>query len=176
MPTYVAFLRAINVGGHVVKMDRLRRLFEEAGCTDVETVIASGNAVFRSTSRSEKALASRLAAHLEGSLGYAVATFLRTPGELAAVARRKAFDEPGPHNLYIGFLSGKPAAAAVRALEGAATAVDGFRVVGREIYWLCRTGFSRSLFSGARLEKLLGMPTTLRNVTTVRRIADRYPG
>ncbi len=175
MPKSVAFLRAINVGGHVVKMDRLRRLFEEIGCTDVETVIASGNVVFRSAARSERALAGRIAAHLEKSLGYAVATFLRTPGELSAVAGRKIFDEAQPHRLYVGFLSAKPAAAAVRRLEEAATAVDAFRVVGREIYWLCRTSFSESLFSGARLEKLLGMPTTLRNVTTVRKIADRYP-
>ncbi len=59
MPKYVAFLRAINVGGHVVKMDRLQRLFEDNGCVDVQTVIASGNVIFQSPSRSETALARR---------------------------------------------------------------------------------------------------------------------
>ena len=42
---YAAFLRAINVGGHIVKMDRLRTLFEAAGFRGVETFIASGNVV-----------------------------------------------------------------------------------------------------------------------------------
>ena len=45
MPKYVALLRAINVGGHTVKMDRLRRLFEELGFKNVETFIASGNVI-----------------------------------------------------------------------------------------------------------------------------------
>ena len=45
---YAAFLRAINVGGRVVKMDRLRTLFEAAGLRGVETFIASGNVVFES--------------------------------------------------------------------------------------------------------------------------------
>jgi uncharacterized protein (DUF1697 family) len=173
MPTYVAFLRAINVGGHIVKMDRLQKLFEANGCTDVETVIASGNVIFQSVSRSEKALAARIGRCLEDGLGYPVATFLRTPAELSGIARRKPFSDDAPSNLYVGFLSEAPPAAAVRALRALASDVDDFRVVGREVYWLCRTSFSRSDFSGAKIEKLLGAATTLRNITTVRRIAEK---
>lgn len=175
MPRYVAFLRAINVGGHVVKMGELRRLFEEAGCSDVETVIASGNVLFTSGSKSERTLAAKIAGHLEGALGYGVATFLRTPGELAEIARRQPFQSAEGHSLYVGFLAEKPGGVAIKALRASATEVDDFRVAGREVYWLCRTRFSDSLFSGPRLEKTLGMPTTLRNVTTVRKIAARCP-
>jgi uncharacterized protein (DUF1697 family) len=46
MPRYIALLRAINVGGHLVKMDALRRHFEELGFDPVETFIASGNVMF----------------------------------------------------------------------------------------------------------------------------------
>ena len=49
---YAAFLRAINVGGHIVKMDRLRTLFEAAGFRGAETFIASGNVVFESSRKS----------------------------------------------------------------------------------------------------------------------------
>src|SRR5262245_5962635 len=173
MPTYVAFLRAINVGGHIVKMNRLQKLFEDNSCTDVQTVIASGNVIFQSASRSEKSLAARIARCLEEGLGYPVATFLRTPAELSAVARRKPFDDDGAANLYVGFLAQTPPASAIQALRACAGPVDDFRVAGREVYWLCRTSFSRSEFSGAKIEKLLGAPTTLRNITTVRRIADK---
>ena len=50
MSLYVAFLRAINIGGHTVKMDDLRQLFESLQFTGVETFIASGNVVFEAGS------------------------------------------------------------------------------------------------------------------------------
>jgi uncharacterized protein (DUF1697 family) len=50
MPKYVAFLRAINVGGRTVKMGHLRSLFEAMGFSNVETFIASGNVIFDSYS------------------------------------------------------------------------------------------------------------------------------
>ncbi len=173
MPRYVAFLRAINVGGHVVTMDRLRKLFEDVGAEDVETVIASGNVLFSSPSKSENVLAAKLERRLEGALGYEVATFLRTPPEIEAVAGRRAFEDAERHKLYVGFLREAPGRAGIRALGACANAVDAFRVVGREVYWLCRTSFSQSDFSGNRLEKTLGAATTLRNITTVRRIAAK---
>ncbi len=45
---YVAFLRAVNVGGRLVKMDVLRGIFEKLGLTEVSTFIASGNVIFES--------------------------------------------------------------------------------------------------------------------------------
>ena len=57
MPQYVAFLRAINVGGHIVKVQDLRRIFESCAFAGVETFIASGNVVFES---SERAVQKRL--------------------------------------------------------------------------------------------------------------------
>ena len=174
MPTYAAFLRAINVGGHVVKMDRLRKVFVDAGARDVETVIASGNVLFSSPSKNESALAAKLAACLEKALGFEVATVLRTPEELAEAATRRPFGaETEGANLYVGFLSAAPSSTCVRSLRACANEVDDFRVAGREVYWLCRTSFSRSVFSGARMEKILGAATTLRNITTVRRIAEK---
>ena len=83
---YVAFLRAINVGGrHLVKMDALRRLFEELGFTNVETFIASGNVVFESKSRSAASLEKAIEAHLQKSLGYEVKTFIRSESEVAEI-------------------------------------------------------------------------------------------
>ena len=52
MPRYVALIRGINLGGHTVKMDRLKKLFEELGFKNVETFIASGNVVFECASKS----------------------------------------------------------------------------------------------------------------------------
>ena len=67
---YAAFLRAINVGGHIVKMDRLRTLFEAAGFRGAETFIASGNVVFESSRKSAGDLERAIETHLKKALGY----------------------------------------------------------------------------------------------------------
>ena len=174
---YVAFLRAINVGGRVVKMDALRRMFETIGLSEVETVIASGNVLFDSAARSPAALEKKIEEQLRKALGYQVSTFLRTPAEMAGIARHQPFEESelnAPGNvLYIGFLAQAPAAAAKKKLLGFVNDVDEFHLQGREVYWLCRKKFSESKFSGAQLERTLEMPTTLRNVNTVRKIAAK---
>src|SRR6476620_4469524 len=74
----IAFLRAINVGGHTVKMEVLRRLFEELGFENVETFIASGNVIFDAPDDDQGALEKQIEGQLRTSLGYEVATFVRS--------------------------------------------------------------------------------------------------
>ena len=64
MPRYIAFLRAINVGGHNVKMTQLRTLFEELECSNVETFIASGNVIFNSPSTNVQQIERQIERHL----------------------------------------------------------------------------------------------------------------
>jgi uncharacterized protein (DUF1697 family) len=175
MPKYIAFLRAINVGGHVVKMDQLRRLFEQLGFSNVETFIASGNVIFDSPSKSSAALEKKIESSLQKSLGYPVATFLRTPAEVARIANYKPFPKlPDDAVVYVGFMDNEPDKKSQADLLAAATADDKFHVNGREVYWFIHTKFSESQFTGAKLEKLLGQATTLRNSTTVRKLAAKY--
>jgi uncharacterized protein (DUF1697 family) len=82
---YVALLRAINVGGHVVKMDRLRTVFEALRFGRVETFIASGNVLFDSGESDTAALEQMIETRLEKELGYEVTTFLRRPAELSTI-------------------------------------------------------------------------------------------
>jgi uncharacterized protein (DUF1697 family) len=176
---YVAFLRAINVGGRRVKMDHLRKLFEALGFFDVKTFIASGNVIFDSPAEDTRKLEQRIEDHLRESLGYEVATFVRTASELADISRHQPVD-PSDLNaegasLYIAFLQTPPSAVTEQKLMAFRSEVDDFRIHGREVYWLCRKKMSESSFSGALLERALGMPATMRNATTVRRLAAKYP-
>lgn len=177
MSRYIAFLRAINVGGHTVKMDHLRVLFEGLGFAQVETYIASGNVAFRAWVGSPRSLEEKIEAHLEQALGYAVATFIRTPGELAAVAQYEPFPAADIEGgaLYAGFLSEAPSAEAREKVLAFGNEVDTFHIYGREVYWLARKGMGQSTVSGARLEKALGLPATFRNISTVRKLAEKYP-
>jgi uncharacterized protein (DUF1697 family) len=173
-PRHVALLRAINVGGHTVRMEQLRSLFEELSFTEVSTFIASGNVLFDARSKIAAGLERRIERHLEQSLGYAVATFVRTPSELAAAVEHEAFPAPivrNAHALWIGFLKEPPGAPALDRLMALACKTDDFRVHGREVHWLRRATSSEAIVTGASVEKALGSPMTTRNITTVRKLA-----
>jgi uncharacterized protein (DUF1697 family) len=179
MPRYIAFLRAINVGGHTVKMDRLRSLFEELEFSSVETFIASGNVIFESPEEDTRALEKRIGDHLQKKLGYPVATFLRTTAELDRIVKYRPFEEYTPESddfrQYVAFIASAPEDEMQAKLEVLHTVTDEFRVHKREIYWLRRINVGESEFSGAILEKVIGMPATMRNITTLRKLVKKYP-
>jgi len=174
MKTWIAFLRAINVGGHTVKMDRLKKLFEEIGFSNVATFIASGNVIFESKSAKSDALEAKIEKHLKSQLGYEVATFIRSSDELAEIADHNAFPDQEDGTLYVGFFKKTPNKAGQSKIMNMSSEADDFHFRGRELYWRCRVRSIDSEFSGAVCEKLLGMPATLRNMNTVRKIATKY--
>jgi uncharacterized protein (DUF1697 family) len=175
---YVAFLRAINVGGRIVKMDKLRDLFASMGFGGVETFIASGNVIFDARSDT-KSLEQRIGDSLRKALGYEVGTMVRTTAEVVRIARHSPFPDaelgkPGT-SLHVGFMA---RAFTPRSRETAMSFVppgDEFHLHRRELYWLTRTGVGTSEFSLTRLEKALGYPGTFRNMTTVQKLAEKYP-
>ena len=176
MPRYVAFLRAINVGGHVVKMDRLKALFEELRFGKVETFIASGNVLFDTSSKDVAALEQRIEKHLAKALGYEVDTFVRPLAALKPIAESHPFAtyQADGHNLWIGFVKEPPSSASVASLKQLHTDVDEFHVHDREVYWLCRLErTSESTVGGKPLQKAIAQSTTFRNVTTVLRLAAK---
>lgn len=174
----IAFLRALNVGGHTVKMEDLRLRFAELGLANVESFIASGNIFFDAPRGSLPKLEAQIAAHLEAALGYPVATFLRTAAELVALAAYAPFDPAEvarAHSVHVGLLGAPLSAAALAKLPGLNDAVNAFHGHGRELYWLRRAGQEVAPYSGAQLEKALGAPMTVRNTTTLRKLAAKYP-
>lgn len=88
---YIALLRGINVGGHTVKMDELRRLFAELDLANVRTYIQSGNVFFASDQADRGALTEMIERHLGTALGYAVPVFLRTIPELEQIVAADPF-------------------------------------------------------------------------------------
>ena len=172
MPRYFAFLRAINVGGHVVRMETLRDLFTSLGFSLVETFINSGNVIFQSKSTKTAEMEKRIATHLESSLGYPVPTFLRTDAELAAIARHQGDESV---TFCVGFVAQPLTASQREILMGLQTEFDTFRVDGREIYWQSSQKQSQSKITNALLERKLKIPFTFRNVTTVTKLLAKYP-
>jgi len=174
----VALLRAINVGGHVVKMDRLKALFQKAGFTGVETFIASGNVIFDvSPAAKTAALERTIEIMLEDALGYEVATFIRTDAELRAAAEHEPFVPKALKaslRFNVAFVKEPLDGSAVKSIKALATTLEDFHVRGREIYWLSRVMQSESKISNAVFEKTLGQKSTVRGISTVRKMAEKY--
>ena len=100
--------------------------------------------------------------------------FVRPMDRLAEIAAYRPFDDYDEHTVYVAFLKEAPGDKARDKLAGCVTETDEFHVDGREVYWLCRTKQRESNFSGSVLERILGMPATLRNDRTVRRLVTKY--
>jgi uncharacterized protein (DUF1697 family) len=175
---FVAFLRAINVGGHTVTMEELRRLFQALGLKNVETFIASGNVIFESPSTNAAALAKRIERQLHTALGYEVHTFLRTDREVADISTYNAFSRAqvaACGALYVAFVAAPLDDEGRKYVMSLKTDIDDFHVNGRELYWMCRLKQGESTFSNARFEKALKIRATFRNINTVARLAAKYP-
>ena len=173
MPRRIAFLRAINVGGHVVKMDHLRKLFTSFGFENVETFIASGNVVFdaKSTSTSTEKLEDQIEAGLLAELGYEVVTMVRTPKELAEIVAHRPFSL---ETSVVGFLKNTPSAAATKEALAWQIGDEEIAIRGTELYWRHGGRMSESALGKIKIERTLG-PTTMRNLNTVAKIAAKYP-
>lgn len=176
MTQYVAFLRAINVGGHTVTKDRLIAVFESLELTHVETFIASGNVIFSTGKVARATLEKKIAAALETKLGYEVATFLRTEEEIAEVLKAQPFAQKmlSTATAYnIGFLHNALNSEQQKKLVAFRSKIDDLVAVGREVYWLCRKKQSESTINGGKLERALGLKVTFRSRSSLTKLAAK---
>jgi uncharacterized protein (DUF1697 family) len=174
VPRYVAFLRAINVGGHVVKMEALRDLFATAGLKNVETFIASGNVIFETKAAPDEKLEQKIEKVLEKTLGYEVGAFVRSIEEIHAISVYQPFspeDMKTATVVNVGFLHKAAAEDQIKPYE---TEVDAFHAHGREAYWLCRIRQNESKVPFKKFEKSIGSSSTWRNMNTIVRLAAKY--
>ncbi len=170
---YFAFLRAINVGGHTVKMDALQRVFESLGFTQVSTFIASGNVQFDTPITEPKLLEEKVEKGLKAALGFEVATFIRTEEELRGITQLEPFthsDLKTAVSVQVAFLKAPLQIEDQKKILSLGTSTDQFFVHSREIYWLVRTRQHESSFSNTVLEKTLKSVSTIRGIETLKKM------
>jgi uncharacterized protein (DUF1697 family) len=173
MPVIVSLLRGVNVGGHQVKMDALRGLYESLGLRRAETFIQSGNVVFATQSRDLVRLAKRIEDAIEKSFGFRCDVILRATGEMRDALARNPFaarPEIDPARLLITFLAADPdpeGCAKVRAMD---IHPEELHIDGREVYVYFPNGMARPKLSWPLIGKCLKTPATGRNLSTVRKL------
>ncbi len=175
MATYIAFLRAVNVGGRFVKMEALRGHLVDAGFTEVETHIQSGNVCVVSRARSTAKVETMMETALEEQLGFAVPALVRTPKQLRAIVE-SAPDNPLGDDArhYLSFLRSEPAAEATKRLNGWDVDGERLQLVGRDLHmWLAKPSHEAKA-NNARIEKLAGLAATSRDWKVVTALADKW--
>lgn len=166
MPSYIALLRAVNVGGTgKLPMTELRAMCAAEGFEQVQTYIASGNAVFW-TERPEPEVKAALERHLEAYAGKPVGVLVRTAEEMAAVLQANPFPEAPRNRTMAIFLDEPPPANALDAVRGQEDEEE-VRLGRREIYVLYGQGMARS-----KLKIPAAAKGTARNINTVAKLAS----
>ena len=176
---YAACLRGLNVGSkHRVRMEDLKALFLQVGALDVETLIQSGNVVFRS-GLPEQALVSDLTVGFRERFGFDAPVLLRTGQELEEILSGCPFSHEqiseasrgaDVEHLHVALMEAVPARDAVERISAYAGPGEAIAFGGRNAWLLVRDGIHASRIA-ANLQRL-NVPVTLRNWNTVRRLAD----
>ena len=168
MPTrYAALLRAVNIGPHGrIAMKDLKAAVEDAGFTDVQTLLQSGNVVFTSPRKTDVAAA--IAGAVEARTGLTTDVMARTHSELDAIVRYNPFPERGaePAKLHVGF----PAAPLSARTFDVGDLPEEVAIGSGVLYLWYPNGVGRSKLTNAVLERQLGVPVTIRNWNTVRKL------
>jgi len=176
--TWVALLRAVNVGGrNAAPMARVRGAVEATGATDVRTYLQSGNVVFASSLRREPEVVDALAAALAAELGFAVGVVVRSAAAMASAAAANPLGRDGrdPAQLAVTFLAAEPSPGTlpegVQDLAG-----EEYALVGRDLYLHAPNGLGRSKLTSVLSERRLGVVGTTRNWRTVTTLAEMAGG
>ncbi len=171
--TYVAFLRAVNLGRRRVKMASLVELVRGLGYEDVWTHINSGNVVFEG-SGTRAALEHRLGGALEDNLGFEVTTFVRTAAELRRALALEPFTVAPGDTYFLTFLKDAPSKPKATALEALSNDFDTLVVKGRDVHWRMRGKSTDTQLTTTAWDHKVGHHrSTSRNTNMLRILLDK---
>jgi uncharacterized protein (DUF1697 family) len=164
MGSFVALLRAVNVGGTgKLPMRDLKDICEQLGFGAVRTYIASGNVVF-SSRKPEAAVKAALEKRLEAYAGKPVGVVVRSAAEMAQVLADNPFPKAAPNRTMAVFLDRAPPADTFVGIRGQGD--EEIKLGRREIYIYYPKGMGTS-----KLVIAAAKTGTARNMNTVATLA-----
>jgi uncharacterized protein (DUF1697 family) len=172
---YIALLRGINLGGNVmIKMEALRKAFEDLGFENVKTYINSGNVAFDTRKTAESTLVDSIESAVEKLVGRQVAVIVRSQKDIERILKNNPFAgqfESHKH-MHVLFLKEKMLTQKEEQLQASALPGERYEVRGREVYNLLPQGVAGSLLTKGFFEKKPRVPYTGRNWRTVEKLAE----
>jgi len=174
MPSHLALIRGINVGGkNLIRMTDLRAAFESMGFDDVATYIQTGNVFFDAPRQRRAELADRIEAALRSEFEAPLKVVLLTKSRLAGVVEDapEGFGSPD-HKCDVIFLrSPLTVARAFPLLETREGIDEAWR--GNGVLYFSRLAEKAS---GSRLSRVVALPEyqemTIRNWRTTTKLLE----
>ena len=176
MTRYALLLRGVNVGTkNSLPMAVLRAMLVKIDCTDVQTYLQSGNAVFGTTLGAAE-LTKAIEVALERYMGRPIATTLRTHKQMKAIVEANPFAKAATNLAYlcVTFLSNAPTRSEVAPLHAQSFEPELFQVEGKEIYTWHPNGQGRSPLASALQKLPLRGAVTTRNWNTVLKLLAMF--
>jgi uncharacterized protein (DUF1697 family) len=179
MDTYISMLRGINVSGsRMIKMDTLKKIYEDAGFKNVQTYIQSGNLVFQSEKTALKELEEKIAKIILEETSWELPVFVMTWSDLKETLNKNPFllnRKEDINFLHVTFLSGTPAKENTERIKGSYL-TDEYMIMGKKIYLFCPNGYGRTKLSNNFFENKLKLAATTRNWKTINELANIAEG
>ena len=172
MDKYIALLRGINVGGkNILPMKELVSIIESMGARDVSTYIQSGNVVFTSAIAQRQDWCEKLTQKVQELKGFSPQLLLLSKADLKRAIDNNPFPVDDPKSIHFFFLAQDPEKDKLVELAKIKTDSEQYHLKERIFYLYAPDGFGRSKLA-ARVEKILGVPTTARNWNTIFKLAQ----
>lgn len=170
MKVYISLLRGINVGGNKkIKMADLKTLYESLGFLHVQTLLQSGNVIFKSDVEDTSQLTRQIEEAVEKTFGFQSRIIIRTPDQMRAIIKDHPFSAEQlerPSKLQVMFLSGAPTSEAFELLRTDSKGPEMLYGIGQELFIDFTDGMADSKLTSAFMDKRLKVIGTGRNWNT----------
>jgi len=171
MARYAAFLRGVNVGGVNLKMAEVAKALEDAGFSNVRTILASGNVLLESRA-GVQAVRKKAEAALRDAFGYDAWVLAYDVRAIAKISEDFPFErEVEGHHSYITFVTDEKVLDELAALGKDAGDDEKIKRGKGVIYWqISRTGTLDSTIGKTMGKKRYKSSTTTRNLRTIDKV------
>lgn len=172
MITYISLLRGINVSGkNSIKMDALKKAFEEAGFYNVTTYIQSGNIIFNSNETNSKSLEQLIFNIILNKFGFNVPVTILTIDELEQSLNKNPFSNNSDEKfIHFTFLKDLPTISYEKEINNKKALNEEIKIINKTIYLYCPDGYGKTKLTNNYLEKVLKVSATTRNLKTTNQL------
>jgi uncharacterized protein (DUF1697 family) len=171
MTRYAAFLRGVNVGGVNLKMAEVAKVLEDAGFTNVRTILATGNVLLDSRSGVD-AVRKKAEKALRDGFGYDAWVLAYDLDTVRAISERFPFERVvDGHHSYVTFVTDKDVLDELAELGKDAGAHEKIERGEGVVYWQVPNKGTLDTTIGKTMgKKRYKSSTTTRNLRTVEKV------
>ena len=170
MAIYISLLRGINVSGQkTIKMDALKKIYEELNFRNVQTYIQSGNVIFQDSDSDCIDLEQKISNRIKGYFGFNIPVIVLNIERLKALIKNNPYIAEGSKeisHLYVTILTSHSEGPDIQGISQNNSSEDEFTLTDEAVYLYCPNGYGKTKLTNTFFEKKLKVSATTRNWKT----------